>query len=253
MKKARVEWSVSLYHCNIGEKKGQLYPRVNLRGTLSVEDLLDEIIQDRSELRLETLRSAAYQLFSKAEEMIIEGFAVSTPLGTLTPSVNGMWNSDRLNPEARGENKATLNYTMSKDLKEAFANPLFRQTRTRESKPRISSVRIMAKGNAEGWAKPGDAILIKGSLLLMNGELPTRGLYLMEVETGKQAAFIPAADFLMNARSEICCRIPMDMPVGEYQLQVMSQCTTNPNPMKQVAVGEWSGRIRVKTDEGGQH
>lgn len=246
MDKKRVEWSVSLYRCNIGETKGKLYPKVNLRGTLSVEDLLDEIVEDRSELRWDTLRSAAYQLFSKAEEMIIEGYAFSTPLGTLTPSVNGMWNFNRLDPEARAENKATLNYTMSKELKKAFANPLFRQTHTRSSAPRIDSVRIMAESNAEGWAKPGDALLIKGHLLLMNGELPERGLYLLEAETGKQAAFIPAADMLLDTRSSLCCRIPADLPPGEYKLRVMSQCTTNPKPMQRVAVGDWSGRITIK-------
>lgn len=246
MKKKRVEWSVSLYRCNIGEKKGQLYPRVNLRGTLNVEDLLDSIVEDRSELRWDTLRSAAYQLFSKMEEMVIEGYAVSTPMGTLTPSVNGMWNFNRIDPEARAENKATLNYTMSKELKEAFANPLFRKTATPESKPRIYSVRIMAEGKDEGWVRQGDAILIEGKLLLMNGELPSRGLYLIEAETGAQAAFIPPSEFLLNARSNICCRIPEGVPPGEYKLRVMSQCTTNPKPMQQVAVGEWLGKIRVK-------
>lgn len=241
-----MEWSVSLYRCNIGDRKGNLYPRVNVRRTLDVEDLLDEIVADRSELRRETLRSAAYQLFSKIEELAIEGYAISTPIGTLTPSVSGMWNPNRLDPDARAENKATLNYTMSKELKAAFANPLFRKTATPESKPRIFSVRIMAEGNAEGWARPGDAIFIKGKLLLMNGELPARGLYLIEAETGKQAAFIPPEEFLLNARSNIMCRIPEGVPPRDYKLRVMSQCTTNPKPMQQIAIGEWAGRITVK-------
>lgn len=246
MNKRRVEWSVSLYRCNVGEHKGKLYPRVNLNGTVSVEDMLDDIVEEGSELSWDTLRSAAYQLFSKAEEMAIKGYAVSTPLGTFTPSVNGMWNSNRLDPDARAENKATLNYAMSKELKKAFANPLFRKTHTRSSDPRIDSVRIMAKSNVEGWARPGDTLLIKGRLLLMNGDLPTRGLYLIEAETGKQAAFIPAADMLLDTRSSLCCRIPADLPPGEYKLRVMSQCTTNPKPMQKVAVGEWEGRIEVR-------
>ena len=58
MNKKRVKWSVSLYRCNIGETKGKLYPKVNLRGTLSMEDLLDKIVEAHSELKRETLRSS---------------------------------------------------------------------------------------------------------------------------------------------------------------------------------------------------
>lgn len=245
MGKKRVEWQVSLYPCNVGKHKGKSYPRVKVKRTISLDGLIDAVMRDRSELRRETLKSVASQLLAKAEELLIEGHSLSTPLGILTPSVTGLWNSNRFSPEARNENKAIVNYTMSKELKEAFLNPYFKNEVRRPSVPHIYKVRNLADGNTEGIVAPGAPILIEGKLLLMSGELPQRGLYLIRVADGEEAAFIPADKMLTNSRSHIFTYLPDDLPAGSYRLKVVSQCTTNPRPMKTAASGMWDRYLEV--------
>ena len=208
MGKKRVEWQVSLYPCNVGKHKGKSYPRVKVKRTISLDGLIDAVMRDRSELRRETLKSVASQLLAKAEELLIEGHSLSTPLGILTPSVTGLWNSNRFSPEARNENKAIVNYTMSKELKEAFRNPYFKNEVRRPSVPHIYKVRNLADG--------------------------------------EEAAFISADKMLTNSRSHIFTYLPDDLPAGSYRLKVVSQCTTNPRPMKTAASGMWDRYLEVE-------
>lgn len=244
--KKRVTWDVNLYPYNLGEKKGELYPVAILRGTIDLEGLINAVMAERNELRRETLRSVASQLTDKAIDLLIEGFALSTPLGILTPTVTGMWNPDRLSPSARAENKASLSYAMSTTLKEAFADPLFRQQPRRSTGPTIFGIIDMTNGVKDKLLTPGGIFRAHGQLLLMNGDLPERGLYLYDRETGKKVAFMPAAEFMINSRSEIYTRLPDDVPPGKYTLQVVSQCTTGPRPMKRAAVGKWVGTVVVE-------
>lgn len=42
------------------------------------------------------------------EEYLLEGFSVTGELGTLTPTVTGLWDFDRIQPTARAKNKAEV-------------------------------------------------------------------------------------------------------------------------------------------------
>ena len=83
MRKKRPEWPVRLYPYHF-KKDHHMIPRVWVPRTYDLEALIDALVADRSELSREALRSAAYQLVNKAIEQLVEGYAVSTPLGTLT-------------------------------------------------------------------------------------------------------------------------------------------------------------------------
>ena len=242
----RVEWTVDLYRYNLGKNQGAWYPCVKVLNTIDLDGVINSIVKDRSELRKETMRSVAMQLFDKMEELLIEGYAVSTSLGTLTPTVKGMWNSNRLSPEARAENQASLNFTMSKRLKKSFCNPLFKVGRQPTSAPYIHHYINYETMERNGALTPGGYILLEGKLLLMNGDLPERGLYLLEPKTRKQVLFLPADRFVMNSRSQILFALPKDTPEGEYILQIRSQCTTSPRPLKSAARGEWIEPVVVK-------
>lgn len=249
MKKKRVEWNVGLYPYNLGER-GETLPRVQLKGTRDMDQVIDRIIADRSELRRETLQTVVSMLVDKIEDMLIEGYAISTPLGTLTPSVEGLWNYNRILPEARAQNRATVNYTMSKRLKELFANPLFHEEQRPTTGPRIYHIFDMGAGTRDATLTAGRNFLIEGALLLMNGDAPERGVYLVEEETGQTACFIPATEFAsyINTRSQLWGKLPADVAPGRYRLRVASQCTTSPRPLKQVAYGEWYKAVEVLAD-----
>ena len=118
--KKRVEWGVRLQHYNLKESD-DLHPRVVLRGTLDVHDLA-LILEERSRgiYRAADTELIVNQLMSVARDALVDGYALNTPMGRLTPVVRGMWNFNRINPAARAQNQASLSYALSTELKKAF-------------------------------------------------------------------------------------------------------------------------------------
>ena len=111
--KKRVEWGVRLQHYNLKEGD-DLHPRAVLRGTLDVHDLaliLEE--NSRGIYRAADTELIVNQLMSVARDALVDGYALNTPMGRLTPVVRGMWNFNRINPAARAQNRASLSYALS--------------------------------------------------------------------------------------------------------------------------------------------
>ena len=95
--KKRVEWGVRLQHYNLKEGD-DLHPRAVLRGTLDVHDLaliLEE--NSRGIYRAADTELIVNQLMSVARDALVDGYALNTPMGRLTPVVRGMWNFNRIN------------------------------------------------------------------------------------------------------------------------------------------------------------
>lgn len=249
MEKKRVTWSVLLRRSNLITNKGQYYPQVLLMDRISVDQLIRRIVEAGSEYKLETYLAIAHRLEREIRDYLIEGYAISSSLGTLTPTVTGMWNFDRLDPDARAQNKATLNYTMSKELKESFATPLFHAVGSRTSRLAIGHVINPRHRDVEAIASPGEYLILEGRLLLMNGELSERGIYFIDEETEEVAAFIRPEEMLLNTRSMIHIQVPQDLPPGTYRLRVVSQCTTGPRPLKEAASNEYGGLQILSRDE----
>lgn len=228
----RVTWPLMLKRSNFVQSKGVMYPEVMLRGTLTMEDIIDAIVSGRSELHRETFRMVAQRLEEAMQSFLVQGYAISTGLGTLTPAVTGPWDFRRIDPEARAKNKATIRYNVSKEMKEKLDNPLFRQVGFRRSRLYIDHVYNQYLPEAENVASPGDILKLVGNHLLMNGESPKRGIYFLKAETQEVAAFISPKEMIINGRTTTFLTVPGDLPTGDYLLKVVSQCTTNPKPLK---------------------
>ena len=137
--KKRVEWDVRLHHYNLKEGNN-LHPRVVLRGTLSLEDLAQRVEwRTRGLYKAEETIIVAHKLMEAAIDALVEGYALNTSLGRLTPVVTGMWSFARLSPEARALNKASVSYALSRELKEAFSDPLFHDEVPPDTGPDILS------------------------------------------------------------------------------------------------------------------
>lgn len=231
-KKKRPVWYISLHSYNFGNRD-EKHPRVLLRGTLTLEDLVHELQKRIGGPRNEEyLYSISSMLMNVAEEALIEGFAINTPLGTLRPTVTGLWSPDRIQPQARHLNTAAVSYSMSKRLKTALADPLFyERTRRTTSGPVILETKDMGNHQSGGTLTPGSLLIVKGRQLLMNGDSPHRGVEIVDSVTKEAVMFIPASELQLNTRSSFILPVPSDLPEGEYLLAVTSQCCTKPTPL----------------------
>ena len=177
--KKRVEWAVRLHRYNLKEGNN-LHPRVVLRGTLSLEDLAQRVERStRGLYKAEETIIVAHKLMEAAIDALVEGYALNTSLGRLTPVVTGMWSVARLSPEARALNKASVSYALSRELKEAFSDPLFHDEVPPDTGPGIYLVHDMESNSDNGRITPGGYLWVKGRHLLMNGDSPERGVELL--------------------------------------------------------------------------
>lgn len=69
--------------------------------------------------------------------------------------------------------------------------------------------------------------------------------FLLDADSGAEVLHLKPEEFVVNTRRRIIAQLPDDLPQGEYLLRVVSQCTTNPRPMKQAAEYAWRTRLRV--------
>lgn len=252
MSKRRVEWNVRLLPSNLVTIKGELIPQLLLTRTWTLDDLVARITGDGGcALSAENLRCAADMLMHEMEDCLLEGSAVSTPLGTLAPSVTGTWSvTGRLQPQVRQQNAATVRFTLSPRMKKALANPLFHEMDSLSSRLCIDNVLDTATRIENRCLTPGGSLILHGCMLLMNGDLPQRGVYLTDAVTGRDVCHITPAEMVVNTRRRIILQLPRELPAGEYLLRVISQCTTSPRPMKQAA--EYITRTPLTVgDEGG--
>ena len=220
--------------------------QVILAGSYRLDDVIERITASGGNgMSRETLRDAAGQLMDGIIDCLMDGIAVNLPIGRLTPAVSGVWQTRRrYDSTVRAENEAFINYTMSTRLRKALSDPLL------DAVEKGGSRRLYILGVEDSNSKtqnekltPGGVLVVHGSMLLMNGDLPERGLYFLNAETGAIVRHLPAEQLSINTRSEIITIIPPDLPAGRYKLRIVSQCSTSPKPMKQAASYTMKGEM----------
>lgn len=232
MDKKRAEWTVRLYPSHLQGVEGTMV-RIVQRGNVSLDELA-VMLEERTGLyRADTTRSIISILTDLVEEMLLKGYSVSGELGTLSPEVAGLWDFNRIQPSARAKNKAKVNFKPAKRLKAALKNPLFHKEDNITQGPSFNPVdRFPINDRWEYLMKPDAVIYLEGRRLLMNGDDPTCGFYILDAETEEVCRFFPREEILLNTRGVLMVKLNGELPPGVYHFRVVSQCTTNSRPLK---------------------
>ncbi len=231
MDKKRPEWNVRLYPSNLQGVEGTLV-RVVQRGTLTFDDLAELLEERTGSYRADTTRSILSMLADLAEEKLLDGYAISGELGTLSPSVDGCWDFDRIQPSARAKNSAKVNFKPSPRLKKSLKNPLFHRVDNVRQGPSFNPVaRFPVNDRWEYVMEPDAVIYLEGSRLLMNGDDPSCGFYILDAGSDKVCRFFPREEILLNTRGVLMVKLNGELPPGLYHFRVVSQCTTNSHPL----------------------
>lgn len=235
--KKRVTWEVRLYDTSFSGKE-ETYPRPVIRGTADIDRLAQRAQEiSRGSYQAEELKLVMSFLTQAARDLLVDGYSVETPIGKLTPTVTGAWNPNRTDPKVRAQNKATVAFTLGPLLKEAFENPLFHEDKFfYRQGPYVYSILDMESQEVNTRLTPGGYVILRGRHLLMNGDLPERGVELLHADTDEVVCRYEAADVLRqwNTRTRIQLRLPADLAPGRYRFAIATQCTTGPKPLKRV-------------------
>ena len=196
-------------------------------GSLTMEDIIEEMKREDTGLRTETLEHAL-KLFNRVTaDLLLSGFAVNTGLFHAVPQfrgtiVNGAWDPER--------NSIYVSFTQDKDLREAIAETSVDILGDKASGMYISGVKDAATQATDGTMTPGRNFTISGRLLKVAGEDPKVGITIRSEEAGE--TLLPADMLTVNNPSQLVILVPADLAPGEYTLTVTTQYTGSGTPLK---------------------
>lgn len=196
-------------------------------GSLTMEDIIEEMKREDTGLRTETLEHAL-KLFNRVTaDLLLSGFAVNTGLFHAVPQfrgtiVNGAWDPER--------NSIYVSFTQDKDLREAIAETSVDILGDKASGMYISGVKDAATQATDGTMTPGRNFTISGRLLKVAGEDPKVGITIRNEEAGE--TLLPADMLTVNNPSQLVILVPADLAPGEYTLTVTTQYTGSGTPLK---------------------
>lgn len=212
MDKKRAEWSVRLYPSNLQGVKGTVV-RIVQRGNITLDQLANLLEKRTGIYRADSTRAIISLMSDLVEEMLLDGFSVSGELGTLSPGVEGLWDFDRIQPSARAKNKAKVRFIPGKRLKEALKDPLFHETSPMMQGPVFGAVdRFPINDKWEYVMEPDAVIFLEGKHLLMNGDDPACGFYILDATSGEVRRFFPREEILLNTRGQLMVRLRDELP-----------------------------------------
>lgn len=196
-------------------------------GSLTMEDIIEEMKREDTGLRTETLEHAL-KLFNRVTaDLLLRGFSVNTGLFHAVPQfrgaiVNGAWDPER--------NSIYVSFTQDKDLREAIAETSVDILGDKASGMYISGVKDAATQATDGTMTPGRNFTISGRLLKVAGEDPKVGITIRNEEAGE--TLLPADMLTVNNPSQLVILVPADLAPGEYTLTVTTQYTGSGTPLK---------------------
>lgn len=235
----KYRWNVRLKESNYSQHlDGERIPQPVHRGSFTLRDVVMRAMARRARaMAPETVMYAAEVVMGEIIETLMEGGCVNLPIGRLSPAVTGTWEeNNRANPNVRAQNRATIHYVPSPELKELLSKVLLVDAQV-ESMNRvyINEVHDIRSDTDHSVLTPGGGLIITGRMLRMVGDLPERGVYFLDAGTGEVVRHIPADRIYIHTRGRLVVEIPADLPAGQYRLQVVSQCTTSSRPLKRAA------------------
>lgn len=231
---SRPQWQVKLERYNL--KKEMAYkPRVLTRGSLTIDDLAAEVRERLRMLRTDEIRMVLEETEQIIMNALADCYSVKGRLGSLSPGITGLWDTNRIDPEARSQNKAIANFQMGSELKKRLSDPLFHQASGRRvSWPHIYTCHDHVSKTDNKYLTPGNMAHVTGKLLRFEVDDEQQGLYLHNKATGKPAVFIPANELTLATISGFWFIVPPDLPEGEYELGIKNRCTNSSRPVKEL-------------------
>lgn len=219
-------WPFSL-HENAMTKDDQTdyLASVQINKQLSLEDIADAVIRERSEYRYETLLDAFRLMEQKIRDEVYAGNRVQTLLARFSPSISGVFNAEgEVDPK---QHKCDINIAPTAEFRQGLSRVKLHYTENmrRNGGAAITLVLNRITDRVDGPFAPGEIALVKGNKIkCLNADGTGKGrILLTNRATGEQWETNLIGD---NYPRRLTFIIPHDLPSGEYKLQIETYYTT---------------------------
>lgn len=212
---------VELYDLSITERKDDRFGRVVTSKSLNEDDLIKTAVARRTDLSAVTLKASMDILRQIAIEKICNGASVAFGLGYFGLKVNGVFTGDNAQWDNSKHNLA-VRAVPNAELRKAVESTTVNVRGLATSGTVINSVIDVASDEENNKLTPGGGVNVNGTRIRIEGDHPSVGLKLVNMETEGETA-IPSGSILVNNPSNLTFIVPTDLPEGDYQLVLTTQ------------------------------
>lgn len=188
-------------------------------GKVDMDDIIDEIINDGTELNRETLRNVIGLFNKKAAKMVLSGYNVNTGLTYMRPIIKGVFYDKTWNSEI---NSVYVAITQGIDLREAIAETSVEILGIQSDPIEIYSITDQMTKATDGTLTRGRNAEIKGSHLKVAGDDEVCGISFYHTQS-QQTTKLAESDIVINEPSRLLIYVPTTLEQGEYELTVTTQ------------------------------
>lgn len=214
--------AVDRYDAALTARKDDSYGKVQLRGTVDSDDLVDDIVAKGTEISRTTLKSSI-ELFEDAKmERLLSGFSVNTPTVRMYPVCQGTFIGD--NPTfQRPQNRILIKCSQGDELRRACNKVEVIVNPKAVTGPCINEVHDAFTGEMNGSLTAGKTITCTGSGLTIAGDDERNGFFLIKLGTPETRTKIDAPDVIENRPAQLRIQLPASLEDGNYQVEVVTQ------------------------------
>ena len=199
--------------------------------TIRNEDIARRIVDERSELRYETILAILNERDGIVTNAILTGSSVQDGVIHIAPTITGLWTSaDRtVDPSIQ---KAGISVSPTATLREKIAQVRLEILGLKDSGAYIGHVTDAASKATDGHITPGGIMVISGDKLRIAPENdPEMGIFLINADGVKT----PVTQISQNDPKKLTALVP-PLSAGTYTLQVVTRYSTRSTILKTARV-----------------
>ena len=217
---------------------------------MTVEDIAEAIVSERTEFRLDTLVAIINLVDEKIRQLVCQGHTVQTGSAHYAPSITGVFTGaiGTFNSEV---NTCTINVSAAKALREEVTRviPEFSGYIQDLGGARIGLVTDISTGKTDGTITIGGIIEVAGNKIkCVNADGSALGkVTLVNTETQAETVINSLA---INEPSRLMILVPTSLPAGTYRLRIETYYSVGSQYLKTVRTIEYNMDLVAGTSEG---
>lgn len=196
-------------------------------GSLTMDDVLDKMIEKYTGLRRETLAHAVDLFQNTLVDLLLAGYSINTGMVRMVPQFRGVVKDGVWNPK---ENSIYVLFQQDKALREAIAKTVVKILGKKQEPAYILSSEDTATRAMDGTATAGRTFRIRGKKIRMAGDDPNVGFYI--VDSKKTETKLEKDMIVQNDPSTVVLLLPSDLAEGDYELRIVTQFSSGTTMLK---------------------
>lgn len=207
-----------LYDNPLTEDPNDYVGKTKSNGNVNNEDIAHEIVEEGSEVKVETIINILNLSDKKKAQKVAQGHHLNTPLCNGYIGLTGAFRGKSAKFE-KGTHRLVSNFSMGSELRAALETVTVDILGVAPTGPVIGNVEDSLSGELNSIITPNNVIKVNGSKIKIEGDDANVGIWFVNVNGGNK---VKVTQLITNERSDVVAMVPA-LEAGSYELELVTQ------------------------------